>query len=171
MNGGEYTDQGVDAMVKEWVKRLRANAKRNGEAPVYMSRLPEWERKGLYAEAHLWHRLATGIVLEQCVPPRPSAENVAAIRDHLAQCCEQLRTTATARGDALPEGLWDQLETAERRIAMALDVVEHAPAEWSREADAAWAELMRWASSLDPGRNGFASRWEPDGTTTYGNLI
>ncbi|WP_445271859.1 hypothetical protein, partial [Streptomyces sp. DSM 41978] len=66
--------------------------------------------------------------------------------------------------------LWDQLETAEQRIAVALDTVEHAPAEWSREADAAWAELTKWARNLDRERPRFRREpWEPEGWRTYVN--
>ncbi|MGW7550082.1 hypothetical protein [Streptomyces rimosus] len=45
--------------------------------------------------------------------------------------------------------LREQLATAEQRIGVALDIVEHAPAAWSREADAAWGELMRWARRVE----------------------
>ncbi|KEF18257.1 hypothetical protein [Streptomyces rimosus] len=43
----------------------------------------------------------------------------------------------------------EQLATAEQRIGAALDIVEHAPAAWSREADAAWGELMWWARRVE----------------------
>ncbi|MFJ1640825.1 hypothetical protein [Streptomyces sp. NPDC088256] len=170
MTAGDYLPDDVTALLKKWVTREREAAKETGDRPVYWSGLSDRKRAALYAEGHHFFRLASGIMLEQCVPPRPTADNIAAIRDHITQCCEHLREAAAARGDLLPEGLWDQLGTAEQRIAMALDIVENAPAEWSREADAAWAELARWARNLEPNR---ASRhrdpWGPEGWTTYIN--
>ncbi|MGW8975147.1 hypothetical protein [Streptomyces platensis] len=160
----------MTALVKQWVTRERETAKKNGERPVYFSGLSEGKRTALHREGHHWYRLASGIMLEQCVPPRPTAANIATIRDHIAQCCERLHSMAAARGDLLPEGLWEQLEVAERRVAMALDIVENAPAEWSREADAAWAELTRWARNLGMNRGALQrDPWEPEGSITYGN--
>ncbi|MFJ9161230.1 hypothetical protein ACIRPS_31020 [Streptomyces griseoviridis] len=169
MPSAYYLPDDVAALVKQWIKRERVSAKENGERPVYWSRLPDWKRAELYREGHHWHRLATGAMLEQCAPQRPSAAEITAVRDHLTRCCERLRSMATARGDLLPEGLWAQLETAEQRAAMALDIVENAPAEWSREADAAWAELKRWARNLDIDYRGLRDPWEPERSTTHSN--
>ncbi|WP_125530453.1 hypothetical protein [Streptomyces sp. WAC 06725] len=76
---------------------------------------------------------------------------------------------ATLRYTGSP--LREQLATAEQRIGVALDIVEHAPAAWSREADAAWGELMRWAHRLDTDhdyrRHG---PWAPDGWRLYINV-
>ncbi|WP_411115139.1 hypothetical protein [Streptomyces sp. 029-5] len=164
MPTADYLPDDVTALAKEWVKRERESAKENGERPVYWSRVPDWKRAELYREGEFWYRLATGIMLEQCVPRLPTASNIASVRDHITRCCSRLRSIAAARGDLLPEGLWPQLETAERRVVMALDIVENAPAEWSREADAAWAELTRWARNLDMNRRGLQrDPWEPEG--------
>ncbi|WP_158708865.1 hypothetical protein [Streptomyces sp. NRRL S-920] len=156
--------------MKQWVKPERETAKQNGDRPVYYSGLSDSKRMALHQEGHHWYRLASGTMLEQCVPPRPTSVQVAAVRDHIARCCEHLHAAARARGDLLPEGLWSQLETAERRIAMALDIVDNAPAEWSREADAAWQELTKWARNLDMERPPLRRNpWESEEWRSYIN--
>ncbi|MBB5934560.1 hypothetical protein [Streptomyces zagrosensis] len=171
MTAADYTQADVTGLVKQWARQERVNAKAAGEhPPPYYSGLSDSKRSELHREAHYWCDLAAGLFLDQCVPPRPTRENVAAIRDHLTQCCARLRAMLDARGDMLPEGVRDQLGTAEQRVAMALDIVENAPAEWSREADAAWTELTRWARHLDMNYRGLQREpWKPDGSTTYGN--
>jgi len=170
MTTADYLPGDVTILAKRWVKREREAAKRNGGRPVYWSGLPDWKRSALYQEGHRWFRLATGVMLDECVPPRPTAANIAAVREHITRCCEHLREAAAARGDDLPDGLWDQLATAERRVAAALGIVENAPAEWSREADAAWIELTKWARNLDTNRDSRrCDPWEPEGWRTYIN--
>ncbi|KOT56177.1 MULTISPECIES: hypothetical protein [Streptomyces] len=173
-----YTPSDVEELVKKWVNQARADAKAAGERPVYFSRLSDSKRSNLFNESENWHALAAGLFLETCVQPRPTATNIRAISEHLAQCCERLLAMMDARGDdMLPEGVREQFATAEQRIGVALDIVQHAPAAWSREADAAWAELMRWAFWLTPER--FTDRyhatynrprpWVPDGWRFYIN--
>lgn len=170
MTPEHYTSSDVTELVKQWVKQARTDAKTNGERPVYYSGLSDAKRTELHREAHYLHALAAGLFLEQCVPPRPTRDNIRAIGDHLTQCCERLHTMLDARGDMLPEGIRDQLGTAEQRVAVALDTVENAPAVWSREADAAWAELMKWAHRLDPEPDyRRVGPWVPDGWRTYVN--
>nr|MDT0523209.1 hypothetical protein [Streptomyces sp. DSM 41633] len=82
----DYVPEDVTNLAKQWVKRERETAKENGERPVYWSGLPDWKRTALHDEGHHWFRLATGVMLEQCVPPRPTAANIAAVRDHLTRC-------------------------------------------------------------------------------------
>ncbi|MFI0262538.1 hypothetical protein ACH4OW_26260 [Streptomyces sp. NPDC017056] len=85
------------------------------------------------------------------------------MRMNLADCCERLHAMLDARGDTLPVGTREQFATAEQRIGVALDIVEHAPAAWSREADAAWGELMRWAGRLDTDSFRQSGEWVPEG--------
>ncbi|MEV5596013.1 hypothetical protein [Streptomyces sp. NPDC052496] len=89
------------------------------------------------------------------------------MRKHLADCCERLHAMLGARGDMLPEGARAQLATAQQRIGAALDIVEHAPAAWSREADAAWGELMRWARQLDTDKFRRGGDWVPEGWKAF----
>ncbi|MFH8593103.1 hypothetical protein [Streptomyces rimosus] len=153
----------VERLVKQWVALDRAGAKERGERPVYYSGLSNTKRTELFREAYFWHALASGELLEQCVQPRPTGANIEAMRMHLADCCERLHAMLNARGDTLPEGAREQLAAAEQRIGVALDIVEHAPAAWSREADAAWAELMRWAHRLETDSDRRSGEWVPDG--------
>lgn len=175
MTAAGYTPTDVTALVKKWVKQARADAKANGDRPMYYSGLSDTKRSKLYRESEYWHALASGQLLEQCVQPRPTAANIRAMRVHLTQCCERLHTMMNTRGDMLPEGVRDRFATIEQRVGMALDVVERAGDAWGREADAAWSELMRWATCIDLDRDERYRRpragWEPEGWRVYGNLI
>ncbi|MBH1936510.1 hypothetical protein I5Q34_19890 [Streptomyces sp. AV19] len=136
--------------MKQWVKAARVRAREAGEhPPVPYSGLSQTDRAELWREAQYWLALANGDLLKAVVPRRPTAEDIRARRAHLTSCCARLHDRMETRGDLLPEGTRDQLATVEQRIAVAIDVVEHAPAEWSREADAAWHELTQWAHRLD----------------------
>ncbi|WP_125511204.1 hypothetical protein [Streptomyces sp. WAC 01529] len=160
----------VKQLVKRWVAQARADAKAEGEfPPPPYSRLPDHQRSLLFREAHWWHALASGRLLASCVPPRPSPDNVAAMREHLTRCFEHLHTKMGGHADLLPAGTHDQIRTVQQRAAAALDVVEQAgAAAWSREADAAWQELMRWADRLDAAeRPRPAGGWVPDGWEAY----
>ncbi|MEU8540900.1 hypothetical protein AB0C52_13085 [Streptomyces sp. NPDC048717] len=149
MTTPRYVIGDVTELVKKWVKVDQAAAREEGMRPIYYSALPHGTRERMFREGHFWYQLGTGEMYDQCVPTCPTAESVTALKDRLAQCCNRLHAMADARGDLLPEGARVQLSRADHRIAMALDVVEHAPAEWSRDADAAWTELTAWAARLD----------------------
>ncbi|MEU8619927.1 hypothetical protein [Streptomyces sp. NPDC048623] len=171
MAAESFEPSDVTTLVKRWIKQARTDAKRDGEhPPPPYSALSNTRRNQLHQEGHFWFILATGQLLERCVPPRPTPENIRAIREHLAQCCKRLYAMLDARGDLLPEGVRDQLGAAEQHIAMALDIVGNAPAAWSRDADAAWAELMKWARQLDTSPDYPRSGpWVPDGWRAYVN--
>ncbi|WP_158708804.1 hypothetical protein [Streptomyces sp. NRRL S-920] len=160
----------VKQLVKRWVTQARADAKARGEyPPPPYSRLPDHQRSLLFREAHWWQALASGQLLASCVPPHPSPDNITAMREHLTRCFEHLHTKMGGHADLLPTGTHDQLSAIQQRTAAALDVVEQAGAAWSREADAAWQELMRWAGRLNPaGRTRQAGDWVPDGWQHYG---
>ncbi|MFI0262091.1 hypothetical protein ACH4OW_23975 [Streptomyces sp. NPDC017056] len=175
MTAADYTPSDVTALVKQWVKQARADAKAAGDRPMYYSGLSDTKRSKLYRESEYWHALASGGLLELCVQPRPTAANLAAMRTHLAESCERLHAMMNTRGDMLPEGTRDQVAVIEQRIGMSLDVVERAGEGWGREADAAWLELMRWATCISPARydrfRGPRGEWEPDGWRAFSNLI
>lgn len=161
----------VTHLVKRWVSQARADAKAAGEfPPPPYSRLPDWQRSALVREARWWHDLAYGHLLASCVPPQPAPADITAMREHLGLCIERLHTRLRSHADLLPTGTHDQLDAVERRVTAALDVVEQAGVAWSRGADAAWQELMLWASRLDldhakcPHAKG---SWVPDGWEHY----
>ncbi|MCZ1013990.1 hypothetical protein [Streptomyces noursei] len=158
----------VKQLVKQWVKKARADAKANGEfPPPPFSRVPQSEYEPLFREAHYWHQLACGEFLDEITDPRPSAEHITAMRQHLADCTENLHTMMNARGNNLPDGTREQLAVIEQRIGMALDIVEHAGHTWGREADHAWQELMTWAQRLHYGHTRSTPRpWDPEYTPT-----
>ncbi|MFI7319949.1 hypothetical protein [Streptomyces venezuelae] len=161
----------VRQLAKSWVDRARADALRTGEElPPPLDGVPDDQRAPLFHEAHYWHTLASGLFMEQSVPPRPSPANIRAMRDHLAECCALLRSMMERRGDLLPDGAREQLATIELRVAMALDLVENAGAAWARETDAAWHELMLLARLLayDPSRT--RDDWVPEGWNTFAGL-
>ncbi|MEV7582242.1 hypothetical protein [Streptomyces erythrochromogenes] len=160
----------TEDLVKRWVQKARENAKQNGERPVYYSQLSQSDRRNLFREAAQFIQLARGEMLERCVPPRPTQENITAMGDRLAHCVAALTARIDARGDDfLPPSTRHQLEVLEQRIAVALDIVQNAPELWSREADAAWSELMRWAHKLDdrPFDGRRKDPWAPEGWGRY----
>ncbi|KWT61667.1 hypothetical protein ADL21_11985 [Streptomyces albus subsp. albus] len=59
--------------------------------------------------------------------------------------------------------LREQLATAEQCIGVALGIVEHASAAWSREADAAWGELVRWARRIETDSARRSGEWDVGG--------
>ncbi|WP_055566832.1 hypothetical protein [Streptomyces atriruber] len=161
----------VRQLAKRWVDQARTDALKNGEEPPpAFADVPDAQRAPLFHEAHYWHTLASGLFMEQSVPPRPSTANIRAMRSHLAESCALLHSMMDRRGDALPEGAREQLATLELRVAMALDLVENAGTAWARETDAAWHELMLLARLLtyDPARN--SDEWVPEGWNNFAGL-
>ncbi|MFH8610434.1 hypothetical protein ACH4D5_23425 [Streptomyces sp. NPDC018029] len=161
----------VRQLAKRWVDQARADALKNGEEPPpAFYDVPDDQRAPLFHEAHYWHTLASGLFLEQSVPPRPSETNIRAMRRHLADCAGQLRSMMDRRGNLLPEGAREQLATIELRVAMALDLVENAGAAWARETDAAWHELMLLARLLDYDPSRTTDDWVPEGWNNFAGL-
>ncbi|AJC60490.1 hypothetical protein [Streptomyces sp. 769] len=160
----------VQRLVREWVRKARADAKATGQhPPPPLSRMPKYAHEPLFREARYWHALAAGAFLDELVEPRPSAFHIKAMRRHLAGCTERLHEMMNSRGNALPAGAREQLGVIEQRVGVALDLVEQTGTMWGCEAAYAWLELTWWARKLHYGRvPGTPEPWNPNSASVSG---